>query len=89
MEFTINWEGLGQVFIASLGFTVVIVAAFSTGIRMLMNAKHLMANNKKQKVQKLRKEIALRSVAYLSFTLCAAAILYAIYLIVPYFHLDK
>lgn len=89
MEFTINWGGLGQVVLASLVFTVVIVAAFSTGIRLLMNAQHLMANNKRQKVQKLRREIALRSVAYLSFTLCAAAILYAIYLIVPYFHLDK
>ena len=89
MEFTINWAGLGQVFIASLSFTVVIVAAFSVGIRFLTTAKQIMTASKKPKPELLRKEIALRAGAYLAFTLCAAAILYAIYLIVPYFHLDK
>ena len=89
MEFTINWAGLGQVFIASLGFTVVIVAAFSAGIRFLTTAKHVMGISQKPKPALLRKEIALRSGAYLAFSLCAAAILYAIYLIVPYFHLAK
>ena len=89
MEFTINWAGLGQVFIASLGFTVVIVAAFSIGIRVLTTATQVMAASKKPKPALLRKEIALRAGAYLAFTLCASAILYAIYLIVPYFHLDK
>lgn len=89
MEFTVNWLGLAEVFLVALGFTTVIVAAYSLGIRCLTSANHLVSSTKIAKSKHLQKEIALRTVAYVSFTICLLAVAYEIYLIVPYFHLAK
>jgi hypothetical protein len=89
MEFTMNWTGLGEVFIAALGFTTVIVAAFALGIRLLSSANFQTAKVKIAKSKDLRREIGLRTLAYIAFAICLLAVAYEIYLIVPYFHLAK
>jgi hypothetical protein len=44
---------------------------------------------KKGRASAARVEAFNRSLAYVFFAICAAALLYGIWLIVPYFHLSK
>ena len=84
----INWSSLILVASVAIGASVGLVTVFSLGMRLLTNARNIQENTKKkQGVQPA--EVVNRIAAYLMFTICASAVLYGIYLIVPYFHLSK
>lgn len=84
----INWSSLILVASVAIGASVGLVTVFSLGMRLLTNARNIQDNTKKkQGVQPA--EALNRIAAYLMFTICASAVLYGIYLIVPYFHLSK
>ena len=84
----INWSSLILVATVAIGASVGLVTVFSLGMRLLTNARNIQDNTKKkQGVQPA--EVVNRIAAYLMFTICASAVLYGIYLIVPYFHLSK
>lgn len=84
----INWNSLILVASVAIGASVGLVTVFSLGMRLLTNARNIQDNTKKkQGVQPA--EVVNRIAAYLMFTICASAVLYGIYLIVPYFHLSK
>jgi len=82
----IEWSNLYAVALVSIFTSVLLVAVFAGGLRFLTNARHWAPAAKKGK-SKARRNQALNSLAaYVSFLVCAAALLYGIYLIVPYFH---
>ncbi|MEY3677044.1 MAG: hypothetical protein RL351_271 [Actinomycetota bacterium] len=84
----INWNSLILVAAVAIGSSVGLVTVFSLGMRLLTNAKNIQETTKKS--QGVRPaEAAYRIASYLLFTICASAVLYGIYLIVPYFHLSK
>lgn len=84
----INWNSLFLVAAVAIGATVSVVAVFSLGMRFLTDARHIRGEGKKKDAAKTS-EILYRTGAYAMFTLCSMALLYGIYLIVPYFHLAK
>ena len=85
----IEWNNLFLVAIVAIVGSTVLVASFSLGMRWLTNARHLVPGAKKGKSKAIRAEVLNRSGAYMMFTICASALIYGIYLIVPYFNLDK
>lgn len=83
----INWNAFFLVFAASVGFSFVIVLAFSLGVRLFTNAETNKVIAKKKGSQSAAvAELWNRSGAYAMFSVAAFALLYGIYLIVPYFH---
>jgi hypothetical protein len=84
----INWSSLILVASVAIGATVGLVTVFSLGMRLLTNARNIQENTKKKQGVKST-EVVNRVAAYLMFTICASAVVYGIYLIVPYFHLAK
>lgn len=84
----INWSSLILVASVAIGATVGLVTVFSLGMRLLTNARNIQENTKKKQGVKSA-EVVNRVAAYLMFTICASAVIYGIYLIVPYFHLAK
>jgi membrane protein YqaA with SNARE-associated domain len=84
----INWNSLILVAVVAIGSSVGLVTVFSLGMRLLTNARNIKENTKKKDGVKVS-EAVYRIGAYLMFTICSSAVLYGIYLIVPYFHLDK
>ncbi|MEY4434136.1 MAG: hypothetical protein RIR16_176 [Actinomycetota bacterium] len=85
----IDWASFLLVAGASIAFTLFIVGFFSLGVRLITNARHAMPAAKKGRASAARVEAFNRSLAYVFFAICAAALLYGIWLIVPYFHLSK
>ncbi len=83
----INWQSFLLVALASIGFTTLVVLLFSFGMRLLTNSKHALLSAKKGKASAIRSEALNRFGAYGLFALCAFALIYGIYLIVPYFHI--
>lgn len=84
----INWNSLILVAAVAIGSSVGLVTVFSLGMRLLTNARNIQSHTKKS-AGASPMEALNRIGAYLMFTICASAVLYGIYLIVPYFHLDK
>lgn len=84
----INWNSLFLVASVAIGSSIGLVAVFSFGMRLLTNAQNIQAQTKKSKGVKPA-EVYNRIGAYLMFTICVSAVLYGIYLVVPYFHLAK
>ena len=84
----INWSSLLLVASVAIGASVGLVTVFSLGMRLLTNARNIQENTKK-KAGVQPAEVVNRIAAYLMFTICATAVIYGIYLIVPYFHLSK
>lgn len=84
----INWSSLILVASVAIGASVGLVTVFSLGMRLLTNARNIQENTKKKQGVKSA-EVVNRVAAYLMFTICASAVVYGIYLIVPYFHLAK
>lgn len=82
----IDWNSFLIVAAASLAFTLVIVATFSLGVRLLTNAQHMVADAKKGKKKAIQSEALNRMVSYMLFASCAAALIYGIYLVIPGFH---
>lgn len=89
MNVTINWDSLLQVFVAAVGFSVLIVGAFAIGVRLLTNAQHAVPGARKGKSKDIQREVVYRVLSYVAFSVTASALLYGIYLIVPYFHLGE
>jgi len=83
----INWGNFLLVALASIGFTVVVVSLFSLAMRLLTNARHALPAARKGKISAVRSEALNRVTSYLLFLICAFALVYGIYLIVPYFHI--
>ncbi len=86
---TIDWSGFGLVFAASIGFSVVIVATFALGVRLLTNAEHFVGPAKRGSQKAAVREVINRAISYSMFSFAFGALLYGIYLVVPAFHLDK
>jgi hypothetical protein len=82
----INWGNFLLVAMASIGFTVVVVSLFSLAMRLLTNARHALPAARKGKASAIRSEALNRLTSYALFIICAFALIYGIYLIVPYFH---
>lgn len=86
---SIAWDAFLSVVIVSIVGTAAIVTLFSLGVRWMTDAELVASQSKKSSRRGSGKEVALRTIAYLAFTLAALGVLYEIYLIVPLFHLDK
>ena len=74
LAISIDWGALGQVALASLIFGVGVVTIFSFGITALSrrdDGNAVTANT---------------AIAAACFVVCAAAVLYGLYLIIPQFH---
>ena len=86
---TIDWNAFLSVVIAAVVGSAVIVSFFSLGVRWLTDAQLVSTQTKKSSRRGSGKEAALRTIAYIAFTIAALGALYEIYLIVPLFHLAK
>lgn len=82
----IEWANLYLVALVSVFSTIALVAICALGIRFLTNARHWRPSARKGKSRAKRQELVNLVAAVLCFTLCGSALLYGIYLIVPYFH---
>lgn len=71
----IDWAAFGLVVVAALAATVLVVAVFSAGIRLLSTGDSVSTRSP-----------AATGAAWLCFALCAAAVLYGLYLVIPLFH---
>lgn len=85
----INWNGFVLVFAAAIGFSVVIVLTFALGVRLYTDAELHKRVAKKGKQSAAVSELWSRTLSYALFALSSTALLYGVYLVVPYFHLDK
>ncbi len=83
---TIAWDAFLSVVLTSVIGSAVIVSLYALGVRFVTDADQLISKAKKGDAQALRKESVFRSISYICFTLCAIAVLYEIYLIIPAFH---
>ena len=81
----IKWMSLFQVAATAIGFTAGVSLLFSLGIRLLTNAEFVAPKAAKGKTNAVQLEALNRVGAYVLFAICATALLYGIYLIVPYF----
>ena len=81
-----KWLNLLQVAVAAIGFTAATTLLFSLGIRMLTNADFAVEKASRRKAGTRRGELINLIGAYAMFALCGLALLYGIYLVVPYFH---
>jgi len=84
MIININWEAFLTVFLAALGFTSLIVAFFSLGVRFLTDAQNLSAKARKGNTQAQQEEAFYMVGAYVTFAVCICALAYGIYLIIPF-----
>lgn len=72
----IDWLAFVVVAIATLVSALVVVGSYGLGVRLLAVAADSVPS----------RQPLVRSSAYLCFGVCAAAVLFGIYLIVPAFH---
>ena len=86
---SINWSNLLIVAVTSIGAALLVVALFAVGVRLLTDARIAEVKAKNGDYAAARIEAVSRTVAYIAFSLCASALIYGIYLIVPTFHLGK
>jgi hypothetical protein len=84
MNITVNWSAFIQVLVAALGFTTLIVACFSTGVRLLTNAQNVASKARKGNAKAQQSESLNLIGAYLTFAVCLTALAYGIYLVVPF-----
>ena len=85
----IDWNAFFLVFASSIGFSTVIVATFAFGVRLYTNAQSLVSAAKKGNQKAAVNEAVNRAIAYSMFAIASGALFYGIYLVVPFFHLDK
>ena len=86
MSINVNWNAFLLVFIAAMGFTLLIVTCFSVGVRLLTNAQNVAPKARKGKSKAQQSETLNLVGAYLAFAVCIVALAYGIYLIVPFLH---
>jgi hypothetical protein len=78
----VQWSGLAEVAVVSIGATVAIVFVFALGVRALSSTSGEGTSDKKNG----RPSLPLMGVAGLCFLACGAAVLYGLYLLVPQVH---
>ncbi|WP_127357989.1 hypothetical protein [Actinacidiphila soli] len=79
---TLDWSALGQVTVVSIGATVAVVVVFTLGVLVLARREELTEGGGGTGGGGA---VALAG-AGLCFLVCAAAVLYGLYLIIPQFH---
>ena len=84
MLININWNSFLQVLAAAVGFTTLLVACFSIGVRLLTNAENVSAKARKGSSKAQQSESFNLVGAYLAFAVCISALLFGIYLIIPF-----
>ncbi|NYE94131.1 hypothetical protein FHU41_000352 [Psychromicrobium silvestre] len=72
----INWNAFVIVAVATLAAALTVVTLFSFAVRLHAASLDRTGPDKTR----------IRFAEYLCYTLCAAAVLYGVYLIVPFFH---
>lgn len=77
----IDWNKFVQVAIAAVGFTTVIVAVFSLGLRLLTNAQLVAGAAKKGDAKAARVEFFNRIAAYSLFAVSSLALIFGLLLI--------
>ncbi|WP_405578583.1 hypothetical protein [Streptomyces sp. NBC_01190] len=75
---SIAWGSLGDVALVSIGATIAVVAMFALGVRTLAERDTARAHGGNGTFQQVS--------AGACFLVCAAAVLYGLYLIIPQFH---
>ncbi|MFE2432528.1 hypothetical protein ACFXJ5_38155 [Streptomyces sp. NPDC059373] len=78
---TLDWSALGQVTVVSIGATVAVVVVFTLGVLALSRREESTGGGSTGGSG----AVALAG-AGLCFLVCAAAVLYGLYLIIPQFH---
>lgn len=84
MLININWDSFLLVLLAALGFTTLIVACFSIGVRLLTNAQSVAGKARKGNAKAMQRESLSVVGAYLAFAICLSALAYGIYLVIPF-----
>jgi len=74
----IKWGSLGEVAVVSIGATIGVVVLFAFGVRALAERDTIRAEGGDGTFQQVS--------AGTCFAVCAAAVLYGLYLIIPQFH---
>lgn len=82
----IEWQSFLIVAIASISFTTVIIFGFSLAVRLLTNSRALVEQAANGDAKAIRNEALNRIASYMLFTLCALALLFGIWLVIPGFH---
>lgn len=82
----IAWSNLYLVAAVSVFSTIALVAICALGIRFLTDASRWRIGALKRKQKAQRKVILYSAAAYVCFAICFAALLFGVYLVVPYFH---
>ena len=82
----IDWNAFSLVFAASVGFSLVVVSAFSFGIRLYTNAELHRTASKKGNQQAAVRELVSLTFAYMCFAVATSALIYGTYLVIPFFH---
>ncbi|MFB7273059.1 hypothetical protein [Streptomyces sp. NPDC056244] len=84
----LDWSGLGEVALVSVGATVGVVFVFALGVRILAHRDEDEEPDGRPRLgrDRRRPSAPARAVAGLCFLACAAAVAYGLYLIVPQFH---
>ena len=84
---TIDWGAFAIVAVTSLVATAVIVSLYSLGVRLLSVGRNTTAAAEEVDTEGGVDRPLIATVgAVTCFVLCAAAVLFGIYLIVPFFH---
>jgi hypothetical protein len=80
MAISIDWAELGKVAEVSAAFGVGVVAVFALGV--LASSRVVAA----REAQRVTQRVTGFAIAGSAFALCAAAVLYGLYLLIPQFH---
>ena len=80
MAISIDWAGLAKVAEVSAAFGVGIVAVFALGVLACTHATAA------REAQRTTQRVTGFAIAGSAFALCAAAVLYGLYLLIPQFH---
>lgn len=70
--------------VAALGFSTLIVACFSIGVRLLTDAQNVAGKARKGNTKAMQRESLSLVGAYLAFAVCISALGYGIYLVIPF-----
>ena len=74
----IKWGSLGEVAVVSIGATIGVVVLFALGVRALAERDAIRAEGGDGTLRQVS--------AGVCFAVCAGAVLYGLYLIIPQFH---
>ncbi len=82
----IELQSFFVVAIASISFTTVIIFSFSLAVRLLTKSRALVERVASGDPSAIRSEALNRIASYMLFTMCALALLFGIWLVIPGFH---